>query len=416
MEKIKAFIKKEVVLCVAAVLAVVSMFVVPPSLAYIDYIDFKTLVLLFCLMTVVAGWQKAGIFDMLAVKLLGGIKGIRMLVTVLVMMCFLSSMFITNDVALITFVPFTILMLSMAGRNDLLIFTVVMQTIAANLGSMLLPVGNPQNLYLYGASGQSFFEFTMDMLPLWLVSLVLILISMLFVKNDKLDSGIEKSLVSKKKKVSDIDDTAKTTIKSITKSTVSESNDNVIKNNSSQAVDGMENKKYDGKKGIIYAILFIICLGTVARLIPYQAVFVVVLLVVLVCDKELLKQVDYMLLLTFISFFIFIGNVKAVPQLTELLGGIIKGNELTAGILSSQVISNVPAAILLSGFSDNLKYLLWGVDIGGLGTLIASLASLISYKIYMKTEVADGKKYFWRFTLVNVIYLGVLWGMAMVML
>ena len=371
MEKIKAFIKKEVVLCVAAILAVVSMFVVPPSLEYIEYIDFKTLALLFCLMTVVAGWQKAGVFDMLAVKLLGGIKGIRMLVTVLVMMCFLSSMFITNDVALITFVPFTILMLSMAGRNDLLIFTVVMQTVAANLGSMLLPVGNPQNLYLYGISGKSFFEFTMDMLPLWLVSLVIIFISMLFVKNDKLG------------------------------------NDSAGK---------IGDKKYDVKKGIIYLILFIICLGTVARLIPYQAVFVVVLLVVLVCDKALLKQVDYMLLLTFISFFIFIGNVKAVPQLTELLGGIIKGNELIAGILSSQIISNVPAAILLSGFSDNIKALLWGVDIGGLGTLIASLASLISYKIYMKTEVADGKKYFWTFTLINVVYLAVLWIVAVVML
>ncbi len=368
MNRIIRFIKSEIVLCIAAVLAVISMFFVAPSKEYAGYIDFKTLALLFCLMSVVAGWQKAGVFDMLAAKLLAGIRNVRMLIAVLVMLCFFSSMFITNDVALITFVPFTILLLNMAKKQDKIIYTVVMQTVAANLGSMLLPVGNPQNLYLYGLAGMSFVEFIQDMLIIWLASFVMIMVSVLLTGKEELTCDF----------------------------------------------DSFADKKSDKKAGIIYLGLFIICLGTVAGLIPYQAVLGIILVTICIFDIKLLKQVDYMLLLTFVCFFIFIGNVKAIPELSSMLGGIIKGNELWAGILASQVISNVPAAILLSGFSENIKMLLWGVDIGGLGTLIASLASLISYKIYIKSENSNGKKYFVQFTVVNVVYLAALGVIALV--
>lgn len=369
MNRLIKFIKGEIVLCIAALLAVISMFFVAPSKDYVEYIDFKTLALLFCLMSVVAGWQKAGVFNRLAAKLLGGIRNVRMLIVVLVLLCFFSSMFITNDVALITFVPFTILLLNMAGKQEKIIYTIIMQTVAANLGSMLLPVGNPQNLYLYGLSGMSFMEFIQDMLVIWLASLVMLLISVLLVKKEELSCDLE----------------------------------------------AFSAKRSDKKAGIIYLILFIICLGTVAGLIPYQAAFVIVSVTICIFDIKLLGQVDYMLLLTFVCFFIFIGNVKAIPELSSMLESIIRGNELWAGIVSSQVISNVPAAILLSGFSENTKMLLWGVDIGGLGTLIASLASLISYKIYIKSENSNGKKYFLQFTVVNVIYLAALSMIAFIM-
>ncbi len=355
MTKVLKFIKNEIVLVVAAILAVASAFVVTPNKEYIDYIDFRTLALLFCLMVVVAGWQRGNVFDNIAAVLLAKIKNTRQLVFILVMLCFITSMFITNDVALITFVPFACLILKKAEKSELLIYTVVMQTVAANLGSILLPIGNPQNLYLYGISGYSMGKFIWHMFPLWILSFVLIVVLMLPVKKHSI------------------------------------------------VVNAQEKKPT--KNAWFYLVLFVICLITVADIIPYYIALAVLLVAVLVADRKVLLDADYLLLVTFVCFFIFIGNLKNMSEVAELLAKVISGRELYVGIASSQVCSNVPAAILLTGFTDEYDLLMWGVNIGGLGTLIASMASLISYKIYMQQQGANLKKYMITFTAINVLML-----------
>lgn len=362
MKKLFLFFKQETVLCIAAVLAVVSSFIVKPGKEYWQYIDFRTLSLLFCLMAVVSGLQNGWVFDYIAQRLLNKVKNTRQLVCILVFICFFFAMFITNDVALLTFVPFSILILTRINHKELTIITVVMQTIAANLGSALLPVGNPQNLYLYGLSNMSFGEFVVCMLPIWGFSLLILIVSMLFIKSIPIET--ERIQIPK------------------------------LKNT------------------VFYTVLFLLCLATVAGIIPYYVVLGVVIVALLIKDRQNLLSVDYLLLLTFICFFIFIGNMKNIPQVTDLMKKILDGREMLLSILFSQVISNVPAAILLSGFTEEVKSLLWGTNIGGLGTLIASLASLISYKIYNKQSEKNTGKYMLTFTGINLLYLIVIGAFA----
>lgn len=355
LQKLKLLFKAEPVLSIAALLAMISAFIIKPNSAYIGYIDFRTLVLLFCLMAVVAGLQKGWLFDYLAQNMLKMVHTTRQLVAILVFMCFFLSMFITNDVALITFVPFTVLILKKVGQKELMIYTVVLQTIAANLGSLLLPVGNPQNLYLYGLSGMSFFQFIVCMLPLWCVAGVLLLLSLLPIK--------------------------------------------------SKEIKPQGSKLPAMKKVPFYLVLFLLCLTTVAGILPYYYLFGIILLALLIYDRAVLRSVDYLLLLTFVCFFVFIGNMKNIPSVTRVMKQIIENRELIMGVVFSQVISNVPAAVLLSGFTDQIKALLWGTNIGGLGTLIASLASLISFKIYSKQEEHENGKYMLVFTGMNLLFL-----------
>lgn len=361
-ERIIEFVKKEVVLVVATVLAIVSAFVVPPSMAYMGYIDWHVLELLFCLMTVMAGLQKCGLFDWLGDALLKRTKKVWQLCLVLVMLCFFLSMLITNDVALITFVPFAILALEKSGQQRLLIPVVVLQTVAANLGSMLTPIGNPQNLYLYNLSQMGLGEFILCMLPNTLISFVLLVIGLFFIKGK---------------------------------------NDSVTQSNSGAL-------KVEKKQTIIYLVLFVLSLMVVAKVIAIEWVLAIVLVVVLVVDKEVLKTVDYCLLFTFISFFIFTGNLGNIPAIRETLQALVNGRELIVGVVASQAISNVPAALLLSGFTNDYRALLAGVNIGGLGTLIASMASLISYKILANHYDEKKGSYFKWFTIVNVLFLVVL--------
>lgn len=370
MKKLLMFVKNEFVLCIAALLAVVTMFFVKPSAEYISYVDLRTLALLFCLMSVVAGWKKAGVFSWIAGVMLRRMKNTRELVFLLWALCFGLSMFITNDVALITFVPFAILLLERANHRELILYTIVLQTIAANLGSMLLPIGNPQNLYLYGLSQMSMGAFILYMLPLWVISLAGLVIATLPVKQYAILSENE---------------------------------------------DKKEDNKKPRKRTALYVILFILCLLTVANVVPYYITFGVVLLAVVAIDRTILLEVDYLLLLTFVCFFVFVGNVKAIPQIYEWLCALVKGRELWVGILSSQVISNVPAAILLSGFTEKIHLLIWATDIGGLGTLIASLASLISYKIYAKTPEHQSGKYLLIFTGMNLAFLALLITTAIIL-
>ena len=365
MKKIIAFWKKETVLCIALVLAVISSFVVTPDRGYIEYIDFRTLAILFCLMSVMAGLQKIGVFQWIAEGLLKKVRNMGALVLILVMLCFGFSMLITNDVALITFVPFTFTVMKLLDREQRekrIIPVVVMQTIAANLGSMLTPIGNPQNLYLYGKAGLSVGEFLLLMLPYTLLSAVLLLGWCMWQGKG---GGASLQITFAQQ-------------------------------------TGLKGKE---KPLVCYLLLFLVSLLVVAHVIPYGIALAAVVVVVFVVDKKVLAKVDYSLLLTFVGFFIFIGNMGRIPAFNDLLQQIVGGNELVTAIVSSQVISNVPAALLLSGFTGDYQALIVGTNLGGLGTLIASMASLISYK-FMAQEEKDRKgAYLAYFTVANICFL-----------
>lgn len=374
MTNLWSWCKKEAVLSIAIVLAIVSAFFVRPDKEYIGYIDFKTLGILFCLMAVMAGLQKIGLFSFIAEKLLKIVNHIRGLIFILIMLCFFSSMLITNDVALITFVPFTFIVLHMIlgeKAEKLVVPVVVMQTIAANLGSMLTPIGNPQNLYLYGKTTMSFGEFILFMLPYTIVAFIILAV-WCFVFPYQGEKRVELSL----------------------------------KENTSLGA-------YQ-KELIIYVALFVICLLEVAHVLPWQFVLGVVLVVVFILDKEVLRRVDYALLFTFIGFFVFIGNMGRVPAFNAFIQNIIDGNEILTSVVASQFMSNVPAALLLSGFTNKFELLIVGTNLGGLGTLIASMASLISFKYIGKEYKQLKGKYMVYFTVANVLFLAVLMGFVFV--
>lgn len=377
MQKLKDFLKKEVVLVVAVVLAVVSMFAVTPDKEYIDYIDFSTLSILFSLMAVMAGLQTAGVFREIAEALLGKVRKVWQLVLILVMLCFFFSMFITNDVALITFVPFTFIILELLGgetEQKLIIPVVVLQTIAANLGSMLTPIGNPQNLYLYGQAGIGIVEFMQILLPYTVVSFLLLLVLCLYFGKKGAQGGTTQAMEQ-------------------------------FQNRTSQT--HLSGSKWDILR---YLVLFVLCLLTVAKVkwFPYWVTLLIVVVALLLFDRKLFARIDYSLLLTFVGFFVFIGNMGRIPAFRDFLQGIIAGNEVLTAVISSQVISNVPAALLLSGFTDNYEALILGTNLGGLGTLIASMASLISYKYIVKENKCSKGAYFGFFTIANIVFLAVL--------
>ena len=367
IKKIGEFVRKETVLSVALFLAVISAFVVPPDSAYVDYIDFRTLAILFCLMTVVAGFSQQGIFNIIAKSMINRMGSLRAVTFVLVFMCFFFSMFITNDVSLITFVPMTLTVLGMAGEEVLtrwMVPVIPLQTIAANLGSMLTPIGNPQNLYLYGLAGISAGRFALLMLPYTVASAALLVIWIIVCmkrKNRQLEIRLS---------------------------------------------DG--NVQVDRKLVGIYCILFALSLLTVARIVPYWITFAVVLVVVLICQGRLLLKVDYSLIFTFVGFFVFIGNMGRIEGFRTFVEKILGGHEMITSVIASQVISNVPAAVLLSGFTDKYTDLIVGTNLGGLGTLIASMASLISFKYVARQDKGARGRYLAYFTLANVLVLAVL--------
>lgn len=374
VRKIVNFAKKETVLFAAVLLAFGSMVCVPPDMQYLSYIDYRVLALLFCLMTVMEGFKSTGFFAAVAGKLLEKVKTFRQLYLVLVFLCFFTSMWITNDVALLTFVPFTVLVLRMTGLEQEMIPVIVLQTIAANLGSMTTPVGNPQNLYLYSISGMGIGAFLQIMGPLTLISAGLIFLICLIHKDFPIRQGmLGKEIVGVRK--------------------------------------AGENQ--------VLAVLFFISLLSVFRILSWQLLLLIVLVscmgIKAFCkEKYLPLEADFGLLLTFVAFFIFIGNMGRICAVREVLSQVLNGRELLISFLCSQMISNVPAAILLSGFTQEYRGLLQGVNIGGLGTLIASLASLISYKFFAaeseQTPAAGTRgRYMLTFTIWNA-------GMALVLL
>lgn len=364
------WLKKEIVLTIALVLAIVSAFFVTPDKAYLSYIDFRTLAILFCLMAVMAGLQKSGLFQVVAQKLLGKVRHIRLTAFILVMLCFFSSMLITNDVALITFVPFSLIVLGLIGAKKLVVPVVVMQTVAANLGSMLTPIGNPQNLYLYGKSQMALGDFVCLLLPYTLAAFLLLSVWCVVFP---------------------------------------------YKGEKKMHFVPQEQARLCGKGNIaVYLVLFVLSLLTVAHVVDYRLAFLITAAVVLVMDRKVLLQVDFALLLTFVGFFVFIGNMGRIPAFNAFLARVITGNEVLTGVLCSQVMSNVPAALLLSGFTARYGLLIIGTNLGGLGTIIASMASLISFKFIGKDYKEQRGKYLLLFTAVNIVFLAVLYGLHMI--
>ena len=354
-------VKKQPVLAISAFCAFLSACFVSPSPAYLSYIDWDVLMLLFSLMAVFAGLSKSGLFQGLARRLLAGERNFRGLSLILVLLPFFFSMLVTNDVALIAFVPFTVLILSLAGQNRCLIYIIVLQTVGANLGSMLTPSGNPQNLYLYSFYQIHAGDFFAVTLPVVLLSLLMLAAAALFVPRTRVQV----------------------------------------------CLDGVSGEQ--SKKGLLfYGLLFLLCLGGVFRWVPVWAVFLICLAFLLCYDRVLLRNVDLSLLATFVCFFIFAGNLGNIPTVRNVLAAWMERNACLTAAAASQVMSNVPAAIVLSAFTDNWRALLLGVDIGGLGTPIASLASLIAFQFYLKTPNARALRFLLVFTAANGIGLVVL--------
>ena len=377
VSKILDFARNQIVLLVSWVLAAVSSAVIKPGINdVISFIDFRSLAILFCLMAVVQCFALNGFFNVISVKIVSSVKRVWQLVLSLVVLCFFFSMLITNDVALITFVPLTIMILNTAGLDNLMITVIVLETIAANTGSMLTPIGNPQNLYLYNLMQCDVLSFIKIMMPYSIMSLVLLVVSIMFIKDKNKKITIRQDLyVSDGKKVV------------------------IILNR---------------HKIIFFALLGIIALLSVFKVIPYYISLVLVIAGVIFSEKKALKSVDYTLLLTFIGFFIFTGNLGSSERISSFISHVCYGNEVLCGCLLSQVISNVPCTLLLSSFTSNLDRLTVGVNIGGLGSIIASMASLISYKLYIRQKDAKGGLYMLVFTVFNVSYLVILYSLYLI--
>ena len=385
----REIVRKDPVLVVAVVLAVISCAAVPPDAAYAEYIDLRTIGMLFSLMAIMAGLSRLGVFRIACRHLLSAVRGPRRLALALTLLAFFSSMLITNDVALVTFVPFALLALRTLDSPRHACFTVVMMTIAANLGSMLTPIGNPQNLYLYSASHMRIGEFVLLMLPYAVAALVLLVGAIAFFGR--------------------IPEHAKGT------AARGVGAGSPAAGETPQLASEADDPAPSPLRVLPWAALFVLALLSVAHILPYQAIVAATIAVALVADRRALLHVDYALLFTFIAFFVFVGNVGRIEMVSTALAQLIDGHELAVSVIASQVLSNVPAAILLSGFTSNFAALIVGTNLGGLGTLIASMASLISYKQVALVLPREKGRYFMLFTVWNIAFLAVLAVLAAVL-
>ena len=358
--KVLRFLKKNTVFCVAVLAAGITSVFVPPDNAYLGYFDWSTLSCLFITLAVICALRNIKFFTILARRLVMFTGSLRNLFLMLLCITFVGSMLIANDMALITFLPLGYFALSVAGKERYMAYLFVLQNIAANLGGMLTPFGNPQNLYLYSFFKIPTGEFTMIMLFPFLLAITLLALACLFVKNEKL------------------------------------------------SIDEYFGEPLDFWKTVLYLSLFAFSLLIVFRLIPFWLGLLLIPTAVAAFDRRALLDVDYGLLGTFFFFFIFAGNLARIDAVNDFVSSLLKQDTLLVSIASCQFISNVPSAILLSQFTDNYKELLLGVNIGGTGTLIASLASLITFNEYRLLYPKNTLKYLGMFTLINVIFLVVM--------
>ncbi len=359
-QKIITFLKQNTVMLVALFAAAVTCFIVPPDEAYLDYFDFKTLTCLFCVLAVVCALKNIQFFYTLAKKIVQCFKNTRYVVLALVYITFIGSMLIANDMALLTFLPLGFFVLITTEKREYMAFLFIMQNIAANLGGMLTPFGNPQNLYLYSKFNIPNLEFMKIMAPPFLVAIILITICcIVFVRPEPL----------------------------------------VIED---------EIKKLPPARTVLYLALFALAIAIVFRGIPYWIGLIIIPAVLIFADRGALKKVDYPLLLTFVFFFIFSGNMARIDAVRNVFSLLMEKSTLLFSILSCQVISNVPSAILLSQFTQNYSDLLVGVNVGGVGTLISSLASLITFREYTWHNPGKTKHYILLFSAFNFAFLIIL--------
>jgi len=364
MKKVIGYFRREVVLTVALVAALASFLLVAPGRHTVEGIDTTTLLMLFSLMAIVAGFRHMGAFDRLAAAVTGRIRTLRGLAMVLTAACFLLAMVATNDVALITLVPFTLLLMQGAPVKYLTL-TVVLETIASNLGSMVTPIGNPQNLYLYSSGRLAALDFPALTWPYALLALALLMACALLIPRTAVSPA---------------------------------------------AATG---ERLPARKLALYAALAVLALLALAKLIPDWLLALAVLLALFAFDRPVLRQVDYTLLATFVCFFVFVASVKAYAPISAWLEGLMAGSPLMTALLASQVISNVPASLLLSPFTQDVQALMLGVNMGGLGTLVASLASLISFRLYGAASGAKKGLFMAVFTVLNVAFLGAMLVLAL---
>ncbi len=367
MKTVKLFIKQNTVSCIAFLAAVFTCIIVPPDKNYLGYFDCKTLSCLFCVLAVVCALKNVNFFYMLARKIVQLFKNARMSVLALVYITFIGSMLIANDMALMTFLPLGYLVVKKTGKEKYMAFLFVMQNIAANLGGMLTPFGNPQNLYLYTKFQIPNLEFMKIMAPPFVIAVLLITICcIVFVKPEPLELDDKQFVV-------------------------------------------------EPVKTVIYLLLFALSIAIVFRGIPYWIGLIIIPIVLMIMDREALKMVDYGLLFTFVFFFIFSGNLARIEVIRNLFSALLEKSTLLISVLSCQFISNVPSAILLSQFTDNYPELLLGVNIGGVGTLIASLASLITFREYTTHNPEKTRHYIKVFTIFNMAFLIVLTGIMLIL-
>ncbi|MCI6670559.1 MAG: citrate transporter [Christensenellaceae bacterium] len=356
----RGFAKKNAVMLIAFAAALITSLFVPVDKEYIGYFDFKTLSCLFCVLAVVCALKDINFFFVIARKIVHFFKTARMSILALVYITFIGSMLIANDMALLTFLPLGFLVLSSTGKQKYMAFTFIMQNIAANLGGMLTPFGNPQNLYLYTKFNIPNGEFMGIMAPPFILSVVLItLCCIIFVKNEPLMISDEKI-------------------------------------------------ELNGKRTALYLALFALAIAIVFRGIPYWIGLIIIPAVLFFADRHALESVDYPLLFTFVFFFIFAGNMARIDAVRNFFSALLSKNTLLFSALSCQCISNVPSAILLSQFTGNYAELLIGVNVGGVGTLIASLASLITFREYVKHDPKSTRRYIAEFSAFNFGFLIIL--------
>lgn len=360
MKRIITFVRTNVVMVIAALLAAVTAFIVPPDKEYLGYFDFKTLTCLFTVLAVVCALRNVRFFYTLAEKIVKRFKNARVAVLALVYITFIGSMLIANDMALLTFLPLGYFVLVSTHKEKYMCVTFILQNISANLGGMLTPFGNPQNLYLYSKFAIPDGAFVLIMFPPFLLAILMITLSVIFfVKPEPLEfSGVERRLPR--------------------------------------------------TRVVIYLLLFAFSIICVFRIIPYQIALIVIPVAILIMDKRALLDVDYGLLLTFLFFFIFSGNMARIDVVRELFATLLNKSTLIISALSCQFMSNVPTAILLSQFTDNYRELLLGVNIGGCGTIISSLASLITFREYGQHNKGKGGKYLLVFSAFNFTFLAVM--------
>ena len=363
---IVGFVSRNTVLVIAATLAIASCFLVPPDAAYLGYFDLKTLTCLFCTLAVICALKNIRFFTITARRIVSCTGNTRTLSLALVYITFIGSMFLANDMALLTFLPLGYLSLSCTGKEKFMAPVFILQNIAANLGGMLTPFGNPQNLYIYTKFNIPTLEFMGIMLLPFAVSIVLFTVGCLFIPKESLTLPEE----------------------------------------------GEE--KINPKKATFYLILFALTILTVFRIVPYYVCLPIILVAILVADRRALGKVDYPLLLTFACFFLLAGNVSRIGAVHAFFSSLLEKSTLLTSILSCQVISNVPSAILLSEFTEHYRELLLGVNIGGVGTLISSLASLITFREYTSHVKGKTLRYLGLFTALNFGFLIVLPAVVMI--